>query len=187
MRESTMTMEELEARRRQLSFELGQGREEAEVELTAVEDQLARLKRNQERAVLAEQEGSVRAQEKARADAEQQREALQAKLERLFAVRLGAARDVEAAMSRLETAVAAYLAAGNDLYAVSAAAGRARPRLVGIELLAGYIGWRLSPLLPHEFHRPANHAQRRGLVELLGGEPTSATAPPKGIKRAGRP
>ena len=46
-------LQQLEARRRQLAFEVGQGRDEFEPELDAIEDQIAKITRDRERAALA--------------------------------------------------------------------------------------------------------------------------------------
>lgn len=181
----TEEMEQLEARRRQLAFEVGQGREDLEPELDAVEDQLARLKRGQERRALAEAESATRAQEAAQAQAEATRQKLEAQLAEGTAARLVAARHVEAAMAELEGALGEYLEAGSSLYSTSAGLGRPRPRIAGVEALAAYLSWRLHGFLPHDFARPMAHAQRKGLVELLGGEPASPAEAPR-VKRRGR-
>jgi hypothetical protein len=183
---STMTVEDLEARRRQLAYEVGQGREDLEPELDAIEDQLARLRRHQERAELAQAEGATRAQEKARAETERQQAEMAAKLEALFGARLEAAALVESAMARLEEAVSGYLAVGHDLYSVSAAAGRPRPRLRGDDALAAFISWRLAGHMPHSFHRPQDHASRRSLVEVLGGTPTAPSVEASSKVKRGR-
>lgn len=147
-----------------------------------MEDQLARLKRGQERRVLAEGEGATRAQESAQAETERQRQKLEAQLAEGTAVRLAAAWHVEAAMAELDSALAEYLRAGSSLYSTAARLGRARPRIAGTEALAGYLGWRLNGFLPHDFARPEAHAQRKGLVETLGGEPASAAEPRLGVR-----
>lgn len=180
-------LQQLEARRRQLAFEVGQGRDEFEPELDAIEDQIAKITRDRERAALAAEEQAVRAEAETRAQAEAARQQMEDRLAELGDVRLTAARHVEAAMRELETSLAAYLQVGAELYSVSAGLGKARPRLAGVELLAGYLGWRLHPYFPHDFARPIDHARRKSLVEMLGGEPVPQPAPPKGIKRAGRP
>jgi hypothetical protein len=100
-------LEALQARRRHLAFEVGQGREELEPELDAAEEQIARLARSQERAALARQQGAVRSAAEAREQEAKERAELEEKFSRLLVRRLKAAGKVEAAMTELEAAITA--------------------------------------------------------------------------------
>ena len=160
-------LERLEARRRVLSFQVGQGNETAEVELDQVEDQLGRIRRDLERAALAAEEAQLRAEADAAAKLEADRQAQAAQLEALRAAQLASAADVEAATKMLCRALDALLGLGKQAYALT----NGQRHMLGQRHAEAYLTWKLGEVMPRfaGMAKP-DHAQRRPLTELLTGQ-----------------
>lgn len=158
-------LEHLEARRRDLSFQVGQGNETAEVELDQVEDQLGRIRRDLERAALAAEEAQLRAEAEAAAKLEAERQAQVAQLKATLGAQIAAAADIEVAADMLCRALDSYLKLGQQAYTLS----NGRRAVLGDRQARAYLSWRLGEILPGLCGPKPIHEQRRPLGELLIG------------------
>ncbi|HTK89313.1 MAG TPA: hypothetical protein VL948_03615 [Verrucomicrobiae bacterium] len=164
MNVSEMTTTELEQLRQQLAHRAALG-EQLDDDLTAVEDRLDQLRRQQERRQLAAVEAARRAEAEAAEEREAEAVRKAAQLRAALGGQMVAAAEVEKTVEHLVGALAPYLECGEVAY--TASEGRLR-RVRGSEQAATFISWKLSDLLPGHFTRPA-HELRKPLREMLRG------------------
>jgi hypothetical protein len=163
---------DLERRRQALAFDVEQGRDGAEQELEAVEAQIGRILRQEERLALAERERAARAAAEAEAAAGQQRAAAEAHLALKRREQLAAAARVQGQVAPFRAAIEEYLRAGKALYAATQAVGKPPTEKVrGTAQLQQYLHTRLGDvveIVPPMTGGPRS-ARMSSLVDLLSG------------------
>ena len=165
----TASLADLEQDRQRLALAAEDGQPRAAEQLEDVEQKIARVKLDKERAALAEQERQARAQAEAEAREEAKRQEAREKLAALHGERQEAAKALEKATDTLLGAIGRLTAIGKKMYGLSADLGHPRRRLLLNEQLAGYLAWRLGEVAPIIGPRP-DHAFRKPLSEILGQE-----------------
>jgi hypothetical protein len=171
---------DLERRRQPLAFDVEQGRDGAEQALEAVEAQIGRILRQEERLALAERERAVRAAAEAEAAAGQQRAEAEAHLAVTRREQLAAAARVQEQVAPFRAAIEAYLRAGKALYAATQAVGKPPTEKVrGTAQLQQYLHTRLGDvveIVPPMTGGPRS-ARQSSLIDLLTGAAYNAGPP----------
>jgi hypothetical protein len=177
-RQHAAELERLEARRRQLSFQLDQQQGPDDLvseELDAVEDQIGRIHRDAERQRLAREVEAEREREAAAARAAVLRKNLEAQLEEQMRERLVAAGVLQTEIARFLSALAQFGAASEAAYRTTVELGAPKRRLQGHSMVGVYLSEVLAGKLvlgPRQ-----QWAKGRTLVELISGQLTGEAEP----------